>query len=147
MLHLPTHGINPPHLGEQPGTCAAAAPGAAQAPLASAEPSVLSGEAVAWLASLPAPVRAHGLAECAPDIANRLAAVWNDIPSTALLLEQLLLDGGMRSLPPLITSELLCLYGYHGRCRTSDAPDTTWELPAYGLQGLQPTAALRRGHL
>ena len=124
MSHLPTlnHGIDP----------------------VPAEPSVLTGEAGVWLASLPTPVRVHGVAAHAPDIANQLAAVWNDAPSTAALLEQLLVDCGMRSLSPMVASELLRLYEYHARYRTTDAPDTTWELPMPRLPGLQPTAALGR---
>jgi hypothetical protein len=106
----------------------------------------LSSEAGAWLASLSAPVRVHGLAEHAPDIANQLAASWSDVPSTALLLEQLLLDEDVQSLPPTIAGELLRLYEYHVRCRATDAPNTTWELPASGLQDLQPITASRRSH-
>lgn len=105
----------------------------------------LTREAQAWLASLPAPVRAHGLVAHAPAIANQLAASWNDVASTALLLEQLFVDGGVRSLPPMIASELLGLYEYHVCCRVTDTPNTTWELPVSGLQHhIHSTAASRR---
>jgi len=96
----------------------------------------LTHEAGAWLASLSAPVRVHALVEHAPDIANQLAASWNDIRSTGLLLEQLLVDDGVQSLPPMIAGDLLRLYEYHMRCRCADAPNTTWELPVSGLQNL-----------
>ncbi|WP_372526703.1 hypothetical protein [Piscinibacter sp.] len=109
----------------------------------SSETDTLTGEAGAWLASLPAPVRVHCLVEHAPEIANQLAASWNNIPSTALLLEQLLVDGHARSLSPVIASDLLRLYEYHVRCRATDAPNTTWELPASGLQDLPPATACR----
>jgi len=104
----------------------------------------LTSDAGPCLASLAAPVRVHGLLEHAPHIANQLATSCNDATSTALLLEQLLLDEGMQSLPPVIASDLLRLYEHHVRCRTLDAPNTTWELPASGLQALQSIAASRR---
>jgi len=91
----------------------------------------LTREAGAWLKSLATPVRVHDLVEQAPDIANQLAASWNNAPSTTLLLEQLPLDEGMDSMPPVVASELLRLYEYHVRCRTVDAPNTTWELPVW----------------
>jgi len=127
MSHLPTHDDD-------------------SNPAPATEPDALTIEAGAWLASLADPVRVHGLVEHAPDIANQLAASWNDAPSTALLLEQLLLDEGTQSLPPAIAGALLHLYEYHVRSRAVDAPNTTWELPASGLQDLHPTAASRRSH-
>jgi len=145
MSHLPTHdhNSNPRRLGARVDASAAVALGATRT---STELDSLTSKAGAWLASLSAPVRVHGLVEHAPDIANRLAASLNDVPSTVLLLEQLLIDDGVESLPPMIASELLRLYEYHARCRAADAPNTTWELPASGLQDLHPTAASRRSH-
>ena len=104
----------------------------------------LTREAGAWLAALDAPARVHDLAKQAPDIANQLAASWNDASSTTALLEQLLLDEGMDALPPAITCELLRLYEYHVRCRVVEAPNTTWELPASGLQDLPPATVFQR---
>jgi len=80
-------------------------------------------------------------AQHAPDIANQPAASWNGNFSIVLLLEQLLVSDDVKSLPPAITSELLRLYEYQVRRRATDAPNTTWELHASGLQDLQPIAA------
>jgi len=93
---------------------------------------VLSVQAQAWLALLPAPVRVHGIAAHAPELANRLAASWDDVPSTELLLESLLCES-VRTLPVAIAAELLRLYEYHVRCRVDQAPATTWELPVFDL--------------
>jgi len=142
---LPTHDhdSNPRRLGARVDASPSVASGATGATVPSTELDSLTSEAGAWLASLSAPVRVRGLAEHAPDIANQLAASWNEIPSTALLLEQLLLDEGVQSLPPVIASELLRRYEYQVHCRATDAPNTTWELPASGLQDLQPIAISR----
>jgi len=88
-------------------------------------------QAQAWLARLPAPVRVNGLASEAPQLANRIAGTWDDIGSTAALLEALVVDG-VSALPVGIAAELLRLYDYHVRCRGRDAPSTTWELPVCG---------------
>jgi hypothetical protein len=100
--------------------------------------TVLSVQAQAWLALLPAPVRVHGIAVHAPELANRLAASWDDVPSTESLLESLLCES-VRTLPVAIAAELLRLYEYHVRCRVNEAPATTWELPVYDA----PRAARR----
>lgn len=92
----------------------------------------LSGQAQAWLAHLPEPVRTHGVAAHAPDLANRLAASWDDAASTSSLLETMLVEGVL-ALPVAIAAELLRLYEYHVHGRMSEAPGTTWELPACGL--------------
>ena len=148
MSYLATHDhdTNPARLRARVDACATVAFGATGATTTSTELDSLTGEAGAWLASLPAPVRVHELVNHAPDIANQLAASWNDVPSTALLLKKLLADCGVQSLPPMVARELLRLHEYHVRCRTNDAPDTTWELPVFGLQNLQPTAVCRGSH-
>ncbi|HEX6362049.1 MAG TPA: hypothetical protein VFZ93_03780 [Albitalea sp.] len=105
---------------------------ASHAPAPGAEPSRLSVQAHAWLARLPAPVRVHAVAAQAPDLVNRIAATWDDVAGTASLLEALLVES-VRSLPVGIAAELLRLYEYHTRCCASEAPSTTWELPAFGL--------------
>jgi hypothetical protein len=92
----------------------------------------LSVEAQAWLAHLPAPVRAHGIATHAPELANSIAACWNDMPSTETLLETLLCES-VPTLPVAIAAELLRLYDYHMRSRVHAAPDTSWELPAVDM--------------
>ena len=57
-----------------------------------ADSAILSVEAQAWLAQLPAPVRLHGVAAHAPDLANRIAAGWDDAHGTEALLEGLLVE-------------------------------------------------------
>lgn len=101
-------------------------------------PDACPSESEAWLASLPMPLCTRGIAQVAPDIANRIAAAWSDVSLTSTLLEQLLIGDGVARLPPAVTSELLRLYEYNARCRINDAPDTTWELPASRHQGLTP---------
>jgi hypothetical protein len=96
----------------------------------------LTVQAQAWLARLPAPVRAHGTAMYAPEIANRLAATWDDLDSVPEILEGLLV-AGEQALPHEVTAELLRLYEYHARCRAAEAASTTWELPASGLPGFR----------
>ena len=91
---------------------------------------MLSVEAQAWLAQLPAPVRAHGLAAHAPELANSLASGWHDVPGTASLLESLLCEG-VRTLPVALAAELLRLYEYHARCCVDEPPSTSWELPVF----------------
>ncbi len=149
MFHLPTrdHDATARRLRTRDNAGATGASGAQGSAATAGGFDALSSEVGAWLASLPAPVRVHWLVEHAPEIANQLAAAWNDIPTTALLLEQLLVDGHARSLSPVIASELLRLYEYHVRCRATDAPNTTWELPASGLQDLPPATACRIGHV
>lgn len=148
MSHLPTHRHDPKP--RHPQTRVEVAANEALAATGAATPSAelvpLTREAEAWLASLPAPVRVHSLAALAPDLVNQLAAAWHDVSSTALLLEQWLLDRDVRSRPPIIASELLRLYVYDVRCRAADAPSTTWELPVSGLQDLSPIAASRGSH-
>jgi hypothetical protein len=85
--------------------------------------------AEAWLERLPEPVRVHGVAAHMPQLANRLAADWNDAAGTASLLEGLLVEN-VRAMPVAIAVELLRLYEYHANGRASEAPSTTWELPA-----------------
>ena len=92
----------------------------------------LSVEAQAWLAQLPAPVRAHGLAAHAPEVANRIASIWNDMPCTETLLESLLCES-VKAMPVALAAELLRLYDYHVRCRVHEPPSTTWELPVFDL--------------
>jgi hypothetical protein len=107
-----------------------------------ADPSsaTLSAAAQAWLARLPAPIRPQGISMFAPGIADRLATSWDDLDAAADLLEELLVEGE-RALPHDIAVELLRLYEYHARCRASEGPSTTWELPASGLQDLPLGAA------
>src|SRR5262249_49950398 len=90
----------------------------------------LSVEAQAWLAQLPAPVRAHGIATYAPELANRLASGWRDVPGTTAQLESLLCES-VRTLPVALAAELLRLYEFHVRSRVDDALSTSWELPAF----------------
>jgi hypothetical protein len=101
-------------------------------PAARAGSAPLSVQAEAWLERLPAPVRVHGVAAHAPDMANRLAATWHDVASTASLLETILVESVM-SLPVAIAAELLRLYEYHAHCCVIEAPNTTWELPSCGF--------------
>ena len=98
-------------------------------------------ETSAWLASLPAPLCIHSLARLAPEIADEVAAAWDDVSATSNLLELLLVGEDAPNLPAEVTGELLRLYEYHARCRAGEAPDTTWELPASRLQSLSPTTA------
>jgi len=135
------HDSNPRRLGARVDVSSSAALEGTGATVASTELEPLSSEARAWLASLSTPVPVQGLAQHAPDIANQPAASWNGNFSIALLLEQLLVSDDVKSLPPAITSELLRLYEYQVRRRATDAPNTTWELHASGLQDLQPIAA------
>jgi len=106
----------------------------ARAPAEVSDSPMLSVEAQAWLARLPAPVRVHGVAVHAPELANRLAAGWSDVPSTAALLESLLCESA-RAMPVAIAAELLRLYEYHVRCRVDEAPSTAWELPVFDFPG------------
>jgi hypothetical protein len=92
--------------------------------------AMLSVQAQAWLAQLPAPVRAHGVATHAPDLANRLASSWHDAPSTASLLESMLCEG-VSTLPVALAAELLRLYEYRLGCRVDEPPGTTVELRAF----------------
>ena len=108
-------------------------------PVADDHAPSLSIEAQAWLAQLPPPVRAHGIAAHAPHIANRIAGVWDDVRGTASLLEGLLVET-VRSMPVAIAAELLRLYEYHMRCRATDAPSTSWELPVLGLADARRSA-------
>jgi hypothetical protein len=94
--------------------------------------TTLSVQAQVWMGRLPPPVRVHGVALQAPELANRIAATWDDVARTAALLEALLVES-VRSLPIVVAAELLRLYEYHARCRTGEAPSTTWELPAFGF--------------
>jgi len=100
---------------------------------------MLSVEAQAWLAQLPAPVRAHGVAAHAPELANRLASGWRDVPSTASLLEALLCES-VRTLPVALAAELLRLYEYHVRCRVDEPPSTSWELPVFDFAARKDAA-------
>jgi hypothetical protein len=99
----------------------------------------LSIQAQAWLARLPAPVRVHGLAAQAPDLANRIADVWHAEEQTAALLE-LMLAEEVHAMPVNIAAELLRLYEYHARCRVADAPGATWELPVLARLAQAPSA-------
>src|SRR5882672_342672 len=90
-------------------------------------------EGEVWLASLPVPLCTRSIAQLAPSIANKIAAVWNDASLTSLLMEQLLVNDDVPLLPSEVTSGLLRLYEYNARCRANEAPDTTWELPASRL--------------
>jgi hypothetical protein len=101
--------------------------------------TLLSVEAQAWLAQLPAQVRAHGIAAHAPSLANRLAAGWNDVPCTDSLLESLLCES-VRAMPVPIVAELLRLYDYHVRCRVHGARGAAWDLP---VRDLRPRCATR----
>src|SRR5882672_8759378 len=77
---------------------------------------------------------------CATEpLGAELTVPRSDVPATTAVLEQLRFDNGLGSLSPIIVHELLRLDGYHARCRSFDAPETTWELPVSGLQDLQPT--------
>ena len=98
----------------------------------SSDSPMLSVEAQAWLAQLPAPVRVHGIAAHEPELANRIAASWNDVSCTESLLEAMLCEG-VRAMPVAIAAELLRLYEYHARCRVHQAPSTTCELPVFDL--------------
>ena len=118
MLPTSSHSLSQAELGDSP---------------------MLSVEAQAWLALLPAPVRAHGIAAHAPDLANRLAASWSDVPATASLLELLLCES-VRAMPVAIAAELLRLYEYHVRCRVDEAPSTSWELPVFDFAERQGAA-------
>lgn len=100
-------------------------------------------EGEAWLLSLAVPLCTRSTAQLAPGIANQIAAVWDDASSTGLLLEQLLVGDDVLSLPAEVTSGLLRLYEYNARCRTNEAPDTAWELPASRLRGMALNATLR----
>lgn len=93
---------------------------------------LLSMQAQAWLARLPAPVRPHGVAAHSPELADRIAAVWDDEDGTASVLEHMLTET-VHAMPVSIAAELLRLYEYHVRCRGEDAASTTWELPALDL--------------
>jgi len=143
MSEVPTYNLptNPRRLEVRAEASAATAREAAEEPIASTEADSQRNAAAAWLASLSAPGCLHGLARHAPDIANQLAESWDDISATALLLEQLLVSDDVLSLSPIIASDLLKLYEYHVRCRLTDAPSTTWELPVSGLHDFQPTAS------
>jgi hypothetical protein len=146
MSHLPGRDHDMDAARRRARVDAGAAFEATGAAVGSTERDPMTGKAAAWLASLPAPVQVHRLLEHAPDIADQLAASWSDVPTTTLLLGQLLIEGGPQSMSPMIASELLRLFEYQTRCRTTDAPDATWELPASGPQDLQPGATLRMGH-
>jgi hypothetical protein len=100
-------------------------------------------EAEAWLASVSVPLCTRSMAQLAPGITNQIAAVWDDAPSTSVLLEQLLVSDDVSCLPFEVTSGLLRLYEYNARCRANVAPDTTWELPASRLRCLAPNAAFQ----
>lgn len=91
-------------------------------------------ESEAWLATLPAPLCARGIAQHAPHFTRRIAAAWDDASSTGELLEELLVGDDVPLLPSEVASGLLRLYEYNARCRTHEAPDTTWELPASRLR-------------
>lgn len=125
MSHFPIqHGR---HVGLEARDNVARA--AAQRVAVSGKPDASQSEAEVWLASLPMPLCARSLARLAPEIAERIAAVWSDVSLTDLLLEQLLVSHGLPRLPSAVLGELLRLYEYNARCRVNDAPDTTWELP------------------
>jgi hypothetical protein len=100
--------------------------------MTSSGPTALTLQAQAWLARLPSPVRVHGVAAQAPDLANRIADVWHDEDGTASLLEGMLAED-VHAMPVNIAAELLRLYEYHVRCRAEDVPSTTWELPVLNL--------------
>jgi len=91
--------------------------------------------------SLSARVCVRGLVEHRPDIANQLTGSSYDVPFTAFLLAQLLISDDVLLLPCTIAGELLRVYELCVRCHATDAPSTTWELPACGLRDLQPAAA------
>ena len=105
-----------------------------------ARPKSHQSDADAWLASLPMLPCARSLTQVAPAIAHQIAAVWSDVSSTNLLLEQLLVGDGAPRLPSAVISDVLRLYEYNARCRVNDAPDTTWELPVSRHQCLTPNA-------
>jgi len=97
--------------------------------MTSSTPASLSAQAQAWLARLPAPVRLHGVAAHAPELAESIAAVWHDEERTASLLEHMLSDT-VHAMPVSIAAELLRLYEYLVCSRAEEVPSAPWELTA-----------------
>ncbi len=102
----------------------------------------LTPDAALWLASLPADVRIRALVGAAPGLANDLAAAWKDASATSTLLEEILLGEGCGAVPSPIVDELLRLHAYHMSRRTEDAPVTSWEMPAPGLEAWYAARAI-----
>jgi hypothetical protein len=90
-----------------------------------------------------APPWSSGLAQLAPEIADRLAAAWGSVRMTSRLLEELLVSDSIASLSSAVTRELLRMYEYHARCRAGNAPDAAWELPASQSQSPWPVGAVQ----
>jgi hypothetical protein len=96
-------------------------------------------------ASLPVGLGTDQLSRVAPEMAERIAAVWSDVSSTSLMLEALLVGDLVPNSSAAVTGELLRLYEYNARCRLQEAPDTAWELPWCGPAGPRSDAAATTG--
>lgn len=68
----------------------------------------LTGDAIAWMLSLPAGLRPEHLAEQMPRLANQIAAAWSDSERCIGALRALSIDerGGRRGLPLAVLSEV-----------------------------------------
>jgi len=90
----------------------------------------LTGTARHWLQRLPARRRPYRLCADHPRVANRLAWVWPDAATSALVLDDLLQDrrGGRRGFAPSIVRELRRLRDFNAAQRVERAPEGWWEI-------------------
>lgn len=90
---------------------------------------VLSPTALAWLKTLPDPVRPADLATCHPRVANRIALCWSDPELTGRLFDELLLDkrGKRRGFAPAVAADLMRLRVHHGRLFALES-NAVWQL-------------------
>jgi hypothetical protein len=74
----------------------------------------LTGEAIAWMLSLPEPVRPERVAAQMPRLANQIAAAWSDRQRCLDALKALTIDnrGGRRGLPSDVLTEVQALHRY-----------------------------------
>ena len=74
----------------------------------------LTGHAIAWLISLPPPLRPHALSQQFPRITNALAQVWHEPEQCQEAFDKLLNDArkGRKGFPVAVRNELVALKNY-----------------------------------
>jgi hypothetical protein len=106
-----------------------AAPAAQPVHLRKAQPaSTLLPRTVAWVASLPPPMRPHCLTSQFARVANQLGAVWTDAAACREYLASLLIDtrGGRKGFPEAVLSEIEALQAFHARINPAQMRETDW---------------------
>jgi hypothetical protein len=68
----------------------------------------LTGTAMDWVVSLPAPIRPHSACEQFPRVVNAIAESWDDVPLCTRVLDHMINDyrGGRRGFPATVQAEL-----------------------------------------